>query len=107
MGSGGAARGGTGGMRPGMAARGSVGGAGGSARGRMGSGPSTLRRPTAPPTTAEMSAHKKVIKIDEKVTLNTLASRMSLKATDVLMKLIGMGMTGVNINTTLDADTAK
>jgi len=107
MGGGGPARGGTGGMRPGMAARGSVGGAGGSARGRMGSGPSTLRRPTAPPTTAEMSAHKKVIKIDEKVTLNTLASRMSLKATDVLMKLIGMGMTGVNINTTLDADTAK
>jgi translation initiation factor IF-2 len=32
---------------------------------------------------------------------------MSLKATDVLMKLIGMGMSGVNINSTLDADTAK
>jgi translation initiation factor IF-2 len=54
-----------------------------------------------------MAAHKKVIKIDEKITLNTLAGKMSLKATDVLMKLLGMGMTGVNINTTLDADTAK
>ena len=32
---------------------------------------------------------------------------MSLKATELLMKLLGMGMTGVHINTTLDADTAK
>ena len=32
---------------------------------------------------------------------------MSLKATEVLMKLSRIGMTGVNINTTLDADTAK
>ncbi len=70
----------------------------------MGQGPS-LRRP--PPPTTIMAAHKKVIKIDEKITLNTLAGKMSLKATDVLMKLLGMGMTGVNINTTLDADTAK
>jgi tRNA(Leu) C34 or U34 (ribose-2'-O)-methylase TrmL len=32
---------------------------------------------------------------------------MSVKATDVLMKLLSMGMTGVNINSTLDAETAK
>jgi translation initiation factor IF-2 len=83
--------------------RGGVGGA----RGRFGAGPSTVRRPNAPPSTVEMSAHKKVIKIEEKVTLNTLAQRMSLKATDVLMKLMQMGMTGVNINTALDSDTAK
>ena len=31
---------------------------------------------------------------------------MSLKATDVLMHLMQMGMTGVHINSTLDADTA-
>ena len=35
------------------------------------------------------------------------ASRMSLKATEVLLKLLSLGMTGVNINSTLDADTAK
>src|SRR5262249_31525771 len=32
---------------------------------------------------------------------------MSVKATDVLMKLLSLGMTGVHINSTLDADTAK
>jgi translation initiation factor IF-2 len=54
-----------------------------------------------------MSAHKKVIKIEENISLQTLASRMSLKATEVLLKLLSLGMTGVNINSTLDADTAK
>jgi translation initiation factor IF-2 len=65
------------------------------------------RRPAAAPSTKEMSEHKKVIKIEEKISLQTLASRMSLKATEVLMKLLSMGMPGVNINSTLDADTAK
>jgi len=55
----------------------------------------------------EMSEHKKVIKIEENVSLQKLAGLMSLKVTDVLMRLLSMGMTGVNINTTLDADTAK
>jgi translation initiation factor IF-2 len=55
----------------------------------------------------EMSEHKKVIKIEENVSLQKLAGMMSLKVTDVLMRLLSMGMTGVNINTTLDADTAK
>jgi len=64
-------------------------------------------RRTAPPSTQEMAAHKKVIKIEEKVSLQTLAQRMSLKATEVLMKLLQLGMPGVNINSTLDADTAK
>jgi translation initiation factor IF-2 len=65
------------------------------------------RRPAAAVSTQEMSAHKKVIKIEEKISLQTLASRMSLKATEVLLKLLSLGMTGVNINSTLDADTAK
>jgi translation initiation factor IF-2 len=64
------------------------------------------RRP-AMVSTQEMSSHKKVIKIEEQVSLQQLAARMSLKSTDVLMRLLSMGMTGVNINTTLDADTAK
>ncbi len=59
------------------------------------------------PVTQERSAHKKVVKIEETIALQTLAQRMSLKATDVLMKLIRLGMTGVNINSTLDAETSK
>jgi translation initiation factor IF-2 len=54
-----------------------------------------------------MASHKKIIKIEEQVSLQQLAIKMSVKATDVLMRLLQMGMTGVNINSTLDADTAK
>ena len=69
----------------------------------MSSGP---RKPSMV-STQEMSSHKKVVKIEEQVTLQQLAAKMSLKATDVLMKLLSLGMTGVHINSTLDADTAK
>ncbi len=65
------------------------------------------RRGPAQVSTQEMASHKKVIKIEEQVGLQQLAGKMSVKATDVLMKLLSMGMTGVNINSTLDADTAK
>ena len=58
-------------------------------------------------STQEMSAHKKVIRIESDVTLQTRAAKMSLKATELLMKLLSMGMSNVHINTTLDADTAK
>ena len=53
------------------------------------------------------SAQKRVIRIEDQVQLQTLAQRMSLKATDVLMKLMQLGMGSVHINSTLDADTAK
>jgi translation initiation factor IF-2 len=53
------------------------------------------------------SAQKRVIRIEDQVQLQTLAQRMSLKATDVLMKLMQLGMSGVHINSTLDTDTAK
>jgi translation initiation factor IF-2 len=69
----------------------------------MSSGP---RKPSMV-STQEMSSHKKVVKIEEQVTLKQLADKMSVKATDVLMKLLSLGMTGVHINSTLDADTAK
>jgi translation initiation factor IF-2 len=61
----------------------------------------------AKPEITVPSAQKRVIRIEESIGLQTLASRMSLKATDVLMKLIQLGMMGVNINSTLDAETAK
>jgi translation initiation factor IF-2 len=92
---------GTGGTRGGpMMGRGGPG-----QRGRMGGAP-MVRRPVQS-TTQEMSAHKKVIRIEENITLSAMAQKMSLKSTELLMKLLGMGMTGVHINTTLDADTAK
>ncbi len=58
-------------------------------------------------STQEMSAHKKVIRIEENITLQLMAQKMSLKATELLAKLWSMGMQNVHINTTLDADTAK
>src|SRR6202453_733861 len=82
-------------------------------RGAGGAGPRKMfgaqpqRRPSGIVSTQEMSAHKKVIRIEENVTLQSMAQRMSLKSTEVLMKLLSMGMTGVHINTTLDADTAR
>jgi translation initiation factor IF-2 len=78
----------------------------GGAGARRFGGPPMPRKPAAV-STQEMSAHKKVIRIDNDVTLQTMAQRMSLKATELLMKLLSMGMSNVHINTTLDADTAK
>lgn len=57
--------------------------------------------------TQERSAHKKVVRIEESVGLQVLAGKMGIKSTEMLMKLMRLGMTGVNINSTLDADTAK
>jgi translation initiation factor IF-2 len=64
-------------------------------------------RTNAPPTTQERSAHKKIVRIEETINLQRLAGEMGVKATEVLMKLMRLGTTGVNINSTLDADTAK
>ncbi|WP_438012016.1 translation initiation factor IF-2 [Sorangium sp. So ce321] len=75
--------------------------------GRPRPGGGSLPRKPVQVSTQEMASHKKVIKIEEQVTLQQLAAKMSLKATDVLMRLLSMGMTGVNINSTLDAETAK
>ena len=75
-------------------------------RPRPGMGGGGPRKPSMI-STQEMASHKKVVKIEEQVTLQQLAGKMSLKATDVLMRLLSMGMSGVNINSTLDAETAK
>jgi translation initiation factor IF-2 len=89
------------GQRPGQGGRGQA------FQGRGKQGQQVGPRKPAMVSTAEMSSHKKVIKIEEQVTLQQLAAKMSVKAIDVLMKLISLGMTGVHINSTLDADTAK
>ena len=70
-------------------------------------GMNAIPRPKGPIATQERGAHKKIVRIEESVSLQTLAGRMQIKATEVLMKLMRLGTTGVNINSTLDADTAK
>ena len=91
------------GQQPGRPMMGrSTGGAGG----RRPMGNFQPRKPSMV-STQEMSAHKKVIRIESDITLQMMAQRMSLKATELLMKLLSMGMSNVHINTTLDADTAK
>jgi translation initiation factor IF-2 len=90
--------------RPGgMMGRGGM--SGGMNRGRPGQ-PMQRRGPSMS-STVEMSAHKKVIRIEENITLQGMAAKLSLKATELMMKLLGMGMSNIHINTTLDADTAK
>ena len=96
--------------RPGQPAprqpqRGTRGRAGGAA-----TGPGLLGakgRIAAVPLATERGAHKRVVKIESSIGLQTLAGRMGIKAHELLRKLIMLGMTGVNINSTLDADTAK
>ncbi|HVH40686.1 MAG TPA: translation initiation factor IF-2, partial [Labilithrix sp.] len=94
-----------GGMRPGQQRPGMMGRGGPGGRGRPGM--MNIRKGPVNVSTKEMSAHKKVIRIEENITLSAMAAQMSLKATELLMKLLSMGMTGIHINTTLDADTAK
>jgi translation initiation factor IF-2 len=89
---------------------GSSGGPGGPGRGGMrhrGIGSLAPRRTGAAPVTQERSAHKKIVKIEDNVGLQTLAGKMGAKAGEVLMKLMSLGMTGVNINSNLDPETAK
>lgn len=86
------------GGRMGRGPRRGIGGMGGGRSKGSGSGA---------PVTQERSAHKKVVKIEGSVALQTLAAKMQVKAGELLMKLMGLGMTGININSTLDPDTAK
>jgi translation initiation factor IF-2 len=93
-----------GGMRPGQQRPGMMGRGGPGGRGRPGM--MNVRKGPVNVSTKEMSAHKKVIRIEESITLSAMAAQMSLKATELLMKLLSMGKTGIHINTTLDADDA-
>jgi translation initiation factor IF-2 len=82
-------------------------GMGGPAGGVGRGGPIAGRGVPAPVVTQERGAHKRVVRIESSIGLQTLAGRMGIKAHELLRKLIMLGMTGVNINSTLDADTAK
>ena len=51
--------------------------------------------------------HKRVIRIEDTIMIGDLSRGMGIKAPEVLKKLWGMGMTGVNINASIDFDTAQ
>ncbi|MEW6055276.1 MAG: translation initiation factor IF-2 [Bdellovibrionota bacterium] len=51
------------------------------------------------------AAHKRVIRIENAVTVSELAQRMGVKTNEVIKKLIGMGVMAT-LNHTLDMDTA-
>ncbi|HEY3491099.1 MAG TPA: translation initiation factor IF-2 [Candidatus Deferrimicrobiaceae bacterium] len=57
------------------------------------------------PSTQPLSAHKRVFKIEEVITVGDLAHRMGVKASDVIKKLLEMGMPST-LNQLLDAETA-
>jgi translation initiation factor IF-2 len=51
--------------------------------------------------------HKRVIRIEDSITVSDLARGMGIKAPEVLKKLWGMGMAGININGVIDIETAQ
>ncbi|HEX9191810.1 MAG TPA: translation initiation factor IF-2, partial [Candidatus Deferrimicrobiaceae bacterium] len=58
------------------------------------------------PSTLPPKASKRLVKIEEVITVGDLAHRMGVKAADVIKKLIEMGMP-TTLNQLLDADTAS
>jgi translation initiation factor IF-2 len=51
--------------------------------------------------------HKRIIRIEDTVAVADMAKHMGIKAAELLKKLWGMGMTGVNINASIDLETAQ
>ncbi len=56
--------------------------------------------------TAEMSAEKKRVRIDEVISIGELAKQMGVKAPKVIRVVWGMGIRNATINTTIDVETA-
>ncbi len=57
--------------------------------------------------TAEMSAEKKRVRVDEAISVGELAKQMGVKAPKVIRSLYGMGIRKVTVNSTIDVDTAE
>ena len=51
--------------------------------------------------------HKRVIRIEETTSVTDLGKAMGIKAQELLKKLWGLGMVGVNINAAIDFETAQ
>jgi translation initiation factor IF-2 len=58
-------------------------------------------------TTQEMSEAKKRIRVDEVIQISDLAHQMGKKASAALRVLWGMGLRGLTINSSIDAETAE
>jgi translation initiation factor IF-2 len=50
--------------------------------------------------------HKRVIRMEDTIAVADMAKNMGIKAAELLKKLWGMGMVGVNINASIDFETA-
>jgi translation initiation factor IF-2 len=50
--------------------------------------------------------HKRVIRMDETITVSDLAQKMGVKGNEVIKRLWALGMMGITINHTVDQDTA-
>ncbi|HUH02715.1 MAG TPA: translation initiation factor IF-2, partial [Kofleriaceae bacterium] len=87
--------------------RGGPGGRGGRDFGRKG-GKNVPRRGTGKQTQITTPAeHKRIIRMQDTIAIPELAKSMGIKANEVLRKLWSLGMMGININATIDFDTAQ
>jgi translation initiation factor IF-2 len=70
--------------------------------------PAKKKKPTKAAKKTEITtprAQKRVLKVGEGITVADMAKSMSLKASELIMKLMGMGMMAT-VNQSIDADTA-
>jgi len=51
--------------------------------------------------------HKRVVRMAESITVSDLAREMGIKGNEVVKRLWGLGMMGININQSIDQDTAS
>src|SRR5262249_1568545 len=70
----------------------------GRSTGRVGKKKPHVGAKTAPVAPSVPSAQKRLIRIEDQIQVQALAQRMSIKATELLTKLIKLGMSGVHIN---------
>ncbi|PRP93248.1 Translation initiation factor IF-2 [Enhygromyxa salina] len=57
--------------------------------------------------TAEMSAEKKRVRVDEAISIGELAKQMGVKAPKVIRVVWGMGIRNATVNATIDVETAE
>lgn len=74
-------------------------------KGRQKGGKDNKKSSTPQPVAAPQAEHKKVIRIEDAITVGDLAHQMGVKAGQVAMKLLEGGMMA-NVNTVLDFDTS-
>jgi translation initiation factor IF-2 len=83
------------------------GGPGGNKRDQFARKRPLTRKPGQKTLKTTPAEHKRVIRMEETIAISELARGMGVKANEVLKKLWGMGMLGVNINASIDHETAQ